>query len=137
MKSKTRVVIPHWGREKHIRYKLEHRFAIKNPEFLRCVGNMLGPSILPGNKIKALNNGNQIFSAMIKVIKKAKKTITFETYIYHAGKIGQKFSQELCKRALDGVKIHVILDWVGSNKIDGLYLQEMESAGIEIEKYPP
>jgi cardiolipin synthase len=101
------------------------------------MGHLLGPSILPGNKVKALQNGNQIFSAMLGAIKKAKKTITFETYIFWAGNIGKKFSQALCERARARVKVHIILDWVGSNRIDEEYVKNMKKAGIEIEKYHP
>lgn len=129
--------MPHWGEEKHVRYRLEHRFAVKDPEFLRSMEHMLGPGILSGNKIKALQNGDEIFPAMLRTIKKAKKTISLETFIYWAGDIGQKFCHALCERAQAGVKIHIILDWWGSGRIDNVYIETMKTAGIEIEKYHP
>jgi cardiolipin synthase len=137
IKSKTRLIFPYFGREKQIRYQLEHSFAIKDPEFLRSMGHLLGPSILHGNKVKALHNGDQIFPAMLGAIKKAKKTITFETYIYSAGDIGKKFAKALRERARAGVKVHVIIDWAGGSKIDGKYVADMKSAGVELERYHP
>lgn len=137
IKSKTKFFMPHWGREREIRYQFDHKFAVKDPEFLRCMGPLLGPCILSGNKVRALHNGDQIFPAMLRGIKKAKKTITFETYIYWAGNIGKKFSKALCERANKGVKVHIILDWVGSSKIDSKYLKNMKDAGIELEIYHP
>ena len=33
--------------EKQIRYQLTHRFSVEDPQFLRSMGQLLGPGILP------------------------------------------------------------------------------------------
>src|SRR5690349_20117716 len=38
-------------------------------------------------------------------------------------------------RARNGVKVHVLLDWVGSSKMDAALLQAMQAAGVEVERY--
>src|SRR5687767_3595708 len=63
--------------EKHIRYLIEHRFPVADPQFLRSMGQLLGPAVLPGNKVIALHNGDEIFPAMLKAIRAATNTITF------------------------------------------------------------
>ena len=123
--------------EKQIRYELPHRFAVEDPQFLRSMGQLLGPAILPGNRIQALQNGDQIFPAMLDAIRGARETITFETYIYWSGDIGKKFSEALCERSRSGVKVHVMLDWVGCGKIEGKYLEDLKAAGVEVERYHP
>ena len=35
------------------------------------------------------------------------------------------------------MKVHVLLDWVGSAKLDKDALEVMEQAGVEVEKYRP
>lgn len=137
IKSKTSLIVPDWGEEKHVLYRLEHKFAVKDPAFLRCMGYMLGPGILTGNKVKALQNGDQIFPAMLRAIKKSKKTISFETFIYWAGDIGKRFSQALSERSQAGVKVHIIIDWWGSDRVDERYVKNMKAAGVEIERYHP
>src|SRR5512140_3404111 len=117
--------------EKQIHYELAHRFSVEDPQFLRCMGQLLGPAILPGNRVTALQNGDQIFPAMLAAIRGARNSITFETYIYWSGDIGQKFSDAFCERALAGVKVHVLLDWLGTGKIDGRFLTAMKAAGVE------
>jgi len=99
--------------ERQIRYELTHQFAVDDPQFLRSMGQLLGPAILPGNRVTALQNGDQIFPAMLEAIRGARETITFETYIYWSGNIGQQFSDALCGRARAGVKVRVLLDWLG------------------------
>ncbi len=123
--------------EKQICYAVTHEFTVRDPQFLRSMGQLLGPAILPGNRIIALHNGDQIFPAMLSAIRGASESITFETYIYWSGKIGQEFSDALSERARAGVKVHVMLDWVGCGKIKAQYLEEMQAAGVEVERYHP
>jgi len=123
--------------DKRIRYELPHYFGVEDPQFLNTMGHLLGPGILPGNRITDLQNGDQIFPAMLTAIRGARESITFETYIYWSGAIGKKFSEALCERARGGVKVHVMLDWVGCGKMEGKYLDELKAAGVEVEQYHP
>ena len=51
-------------------------------EFKRTAGALLDPPFLPGNNIKTLINGEQIFPAMLGAIKSAQHTINFESYVF-------------------------------------------------------
>lgn len=62
--------------------KLDYRLqelAIDNPTFERCMAHLLGPPLVDGNRITSLQNGDEIFPAMLAAIRAAKATITFET----------------------------------------------------------
>jgi cardiolipin synthase len=96
---------------------------------------LLGPPMLEGNKVEVLLNGDQIFPSMLEAIRGAKKTITFETYIYWSETIGKEFSDALIERAKAGVKVHVMLDFIGSIKMDDASMAAMRAAGIELERY--
>ena len=121
--------------EKKVKEKLEHRYGIRDAQFQRTMGVMLGPVILPGNRFATLLNGDEIFPSMLQAIKGAQKTITFETYIYWSGDIGKAFADALSQRARAGVKVHVLLDWLGSSKMDQALLGEMRDAGVQIRRY--
>jgi len=123
--------------EKQIRFQVTHRFAVSDPQFVRTMGNLLGPGILAGNRVKALQNGDEIFPAMLGAIRGARETITFETYIYWSGAIGKEFSDALCERARAGVKVHVLLDAVGTGKLEKAFLDDLKAAGVEVERYHP
>lgn len=123
--------------EKQIRVEMDHEFAVSDPQFLRTVGQLLGPAVLPGNRITALHNGDRIFPAMLAAIRGARETITLESYIYWSGDIGRQFADALSDRARAGVKVHVLLDAVGCGKLEEKYLDEMKSAGVELERYHP
>jgi len=121
--------------EKKIEQKLDRLYSIDDPQFRRSMGVLLGPPLLEGNKVEVLLNGDQIFPAMLDSIRRARRTITFETYIYWAGSIGNEFAQALAERAKAGVKVHVLLDWVGSAKMDDKLIEAMRQAGVEVERY--
>jgi cardiolipin synthase len=123
--------------EKTIDQRFPHEYAIADPQFQRAMGVLLGPALVEGNRVDTLLNGDQIFPAMLHAIRGAKKTITFETYIYWSGDIGQQFADALIERARAKVKVHVLIDWVGSQKMDGDLVARMKNGGIEIEKYHP
>ena len=121
--------------EKQVRRQVEHRYGVDDPQFARSMGVLLGPGLLEGNKVDTLLNGDEIFPAMLQAIREAKKTITFETYIYWSGQVGKEFAQALAERARAGVKVHVLLDWIGSEKLEDTFLQEMEQAGVQVRRY--
>ena len=123
--------------EKQIRFEMKHEFAVNDPQFLRSIGQLLGPPLLPGNRVIALHNGVQIFPAMLAAIRNAHETITLESYIYWSGDIGRQFSDALSERARAGIKVHVLLDAVGAGKLETKYLDEMQAAGVELERYHP
>ena len=112
-------------------------YATDSVQFTRTMGAMLGPPLAAGNRAEVLLNGDQIFPSMLEAIGQARKTITFETFIYWSGEVGKKFADALSQRARQGVKVHVLLDWVGSQKMDQALLEEMEKAGVEVHRYHP
>src|SRR5882672_7976702 len=123
--------------EKKITQAFPHQHDVSHPQFIRTMGVMLGPSLIDGNRAETLLNGDEIFPAMLTAIRGAKKTINFETYIYWSGKIGKEFADALIDRARNGVRVHILLDWVGTQKMDNALLEDMRKAGIEIRKYHP
>ena len=122
--------------ERKLDYHL-HELALGDPTFERCMSHLLGPPIVDCNCVRTLLNGDEIFPAMLEAIRSAQKTIAFETYIYWSGEIGKSFAEALADRARAGVRVHVLLDWVGSAKLDADSLTQLVSAGVQVERYRP
>lgn len=121
--------------EKQIERQLTRQYDTHDPQFRRSMGVLLGPPILEGNKVEVLVNGDQIFPAMLAAIRQAERTITFETYIYWSESIGREFSEALSERARAGVKVHVMLDFMGSIKMDQELIDKMKEAGVRLQRY--
>lgn len=121
--------------EKKIRKRIPRKYNVEDPQFERSMSQLLGPPILSGNRITPLTNGKEIFPAMLAGIAQAKRTITFETYIYWSGEVAEQFSHALAEKAREGVKVHVLLDGIGCNCVEGKALRRMTDAGVEVEVY--
>ncbi|MDB5305791.1 MAG: phospholipase D/Transphosphatidylase [Phycisphaerales bacterium] len=118
-------------------FQIKLDYTVRDPQFAQAMGNLLGPPLVPGNRCTTLRNGDQIFPAMLEAIRSANKTITLETYIYWSGSIGREFTQALSERARAGVKVHVMLDWLGSGRINQEFLKTMKESGVEVCEYHP
>ncbi len=125
------------GSETKIERRIERLHAIDEPQFRHELGVLLGPQFVGGNRHRVLLNGDEIFPAMLGAIRAATTTITFESYIYWSGDIGSEFAQAFAERARSGVKVHVLLDWIGSAKMDKSLLEQMKKAGVQIHKFHP
>jgi cardiolipin synthase len=108
-----------------------------DPDFRRATGVLLGPAILPGNQVKVLVNGDEIFPEMLEAIAQARRTICFETFIYWSGAIGEAFEKAFIAAVRRGVAVHVLLDWMGIRRMDRAMLSRMSEAGVEIRIFHP
>jgi len=131
------VVLTFSRSEKKLSTKVEHRYALADPQFRREMSVMLGPSITGGNTVTALQNGVEIFPAMLAAIRSAQTSITFETYIYWSGEIGEALTEALSERARAGIPVNVTVDWLGSVKMERALLGRMEQAGVRVKRYRP
>ena len=105
----TMIALTVWGvifsrAPQNITQHIDHRYDVADPQFVRSMSVLLGPALEPGNRVDTLVNGRQIFPAMLEAIRGAKRSITFESYIYWKGEIGKQFAGALAERAKAGVK---------------------------------
>src|SRR5690606_2818248 len=123
--------------ERRIQHEIVHRYTVDEAQFRREIGTLLGPALIGGNLVRNLENGDEIFPSMLEAVRGAERSITFETYIYWSGELGQAFADALAARARAGVRVHVLIDWAGSQRIDDALLDELRDAGVEVELYHP
>ena len=133
----TILILNFTGGEKRIERRLEHAHAVGDAQFQRELSTLLGPPILAGNRVANLENGAEIFPAMLEAIRGAKLTINFETYIYWSGEIGREFVEALSERARAGVEVQVLIDWVGSQKMEESLVDRLKQAGVEVRHFHP
>ncbi len=82
-------------------------------------------------KYKILYNPKKIYASMFRDLKKAKKEILIETYIYGKDKVGRKFREILVKKAKGGIKVKLLIDAWGSS-VNKKFFRELVEVGGEV-----
>ncbi len=85
--------------------------------------------------VTTLPNGGNFFPEMRKAVNSAEKTITFETFAMVSGTETYHFCLALAEKAKQGVKVHVILDGVGSRKLGKICTDILVDSGCELKWY--
>jgi cardiolipin synthase len=89
------------------------------------------------NRIDLLVNGKEAFPAMLDAIASAGKFIHLEIYRLEPDTLGTEFRELMKRKAVEGVKVRVVYDDVGSWNIHKPYIRDMREAGVEIYPFMP
>ena len=89
-----------------------------------------------GNAVEVFQNG-AFFDALLEDIGAARRTVHFETFLWKAGALGRRVADALSAKALEGLKVRVVLDAVGCKKIGESALEQMRAAGCGVAIYHP
>ena len=119
--------------EKKIHHEIVTDYAVGDEVFVRTMGNLFGPPLLKGNKVTALENGDQIFPALLEAIRSAQRTITFENFLFREGEISDAFAEALAERARAGVKVHFLQDALGCDCLHGRAMNLVRHSGVQLE----
>lgn len=119
--------------EKKITHPIIVDYGVEDRQFGRTMSQFLGPPLVGGNTVKILQNGAQIFPAMLDAIRSAERSITFESFVFTSGRITRQFAEALAERARAGVKVHFLQDAMGCNCVHGEEMQLLKDAGCKVE----
>jgi cardiolipin synthase len=108
--------------------------TVHSSGFENSLGSLLGGTLVPGNRITTLRDGDEIFPAMLAGIGSARRTITFESFVFYHGDVPAQFAAALAERARAGVKVKVILDANGAKK-SRRYHRDLRDAGVDLVIY--
>lgn len=111
--------------------------AMGEPAFQATLVAYTGAAVVPGNRVDILLNGEEIFPAKLTAIREARRTITYAQYVFEEGEPAADTARALAERCRAGVKVHVLLDAVGSLQMPGEYRQWLTEAGCQVEAYRP
>ena len=120
-----------------IRPALPASLAVDDPQFAWMMGNALDAPLTHGNRIEELVNGDRFFPAMLQAIARAEKSITMENFVWRPGQASDRLIEALSERARAGVKVHFVIDAMGSIKMRKKDWRPLQEAGVEIRKYNP
>ncbi|MEO8354159.1 MAG: cardiolipin synthase B, partial [Chthoniobacteraceae bacterium] len=118
---------------KKIQHLLDPDYGAGDPAFVRSMSQLLGPPLLEGNQVRLLNNGSEIFPAMLRAIRSARRTITMENFVWAEGQIAWDFADALAERARAGVSVHFLQDALGCSNLHTGSMAFLKDSPVEVE----
>jgi cardiolipin synthase len=106
--------------------------AAEDPRSPAYIAALVGADLSRGNGYEVLTNGDQIFPSMLEAIENARRRISFETYVYETGEVGNRFTTALESAARRGVKVYIVLDWVGAGSLENADVERLKQAGCHV-----
>jgi cardiolipin synthase len=89
------------------------------------------------NKAELIRGGRGYFDLLKRLINEAEHLIHFQFYIFEPDKTGREIADELIAAAKRGVKVYVLLDAYGSQKLTKEIIEEFSAAGIYFRWFQP
>lgn len=95
------------------------------------------PNLQRSEQLQLLQGGTALFPALIKAFDAAVKWIQLETYIFDFHGAGAQVAEALMRAAVRGVKVQVLVDGIGTDRIPAEWLERFAQAGVEWSVYSP
>ena len=131
------LVVALWSVERGRAVRLTVKGVDSLREALPSIAGATHGTLVDGNSVEVLQNGDGFFPRLLADIAAAKETIHVESYVWWKGDICRRVAEALAARARAGVEVRVLLDASGSAKMDGDLLKLMRDAGCQVRKYRP
>lgn len=119
--------------EKKVTSPIRTDYGVDDAQFKRSISQLMGPPLLEGNSVTILENGAEIFPAMLDAIASAETSVTFENFVFSEGRITRRFAMALADCARRGVKVHFLQDSVGCDCVHGDDIRMIQEAGGDVE----
>ena len=94
-------------------------------------------ALVEGNTARMLIDGPKAHDAMFAAMAQARDHINLETYILDDGEAGERLLAVLKDRAVQGVKVHLIYDSIGSLGTPREYFDRLRDAGVQVCEFNP
>jgi cardiolipin synthase len=115
--------------------RLRSAIGAADPAFADYASILTGEHVTRGDRYEVLTNGVRIFPAMLDAIRKARRRISLETYIWDKGTVANTFADALIEAARRGVAVRVTVDAVGASSMRPQTKQDLQSAGVQFMEY--
>lgn len=117
---------------KRVQYKLRDVPNLDDLHFPLALMGISGSYITRGELIGYWFDIDSIYQARLEAIRRARRTIHFETFYITPGHRAEEFADALTERAQAGVEVLFIADSLGVIKMSQKYWERLKAAGVNV-----
>ncbi|HVR71512.1 MAG TPA: phospholipase D-like domain-containing protein [Vicinamibacteria bacterium] len=111
--------------------------AVDSPDFLSAAAGLVNGTAGQGGTARLLNNGEEIFPALLTDVRAARHSVNWLAYIWEPGACSDEVFAALIERARAGVEVRVLLDGLGGMRCPEEGKEELKKAGGRIATFRP
>lgn len=108
-----------------------------SPHLIKTLASMSDSLITQGYPVVFRENIDKIQAARLELIARAQDLIQFETFKMSPGKRADDFADALCRQAIAGVTVQILVDSYGAHELPESYWKRLRQAGVEIRFFNP
>jgi len=109
--------------------------ASAEPSFARALWRVASARVTSGNEVQLLVNGPNTFAAMHDLVDSARSTIDIEQYYWDPDEVGRGLADALMTAARRGVRVRILIDWVGARHGTWKLMKEVAASGCEVRVF--
>ena len=113
------------------------RTPLDSREFIHTLGALSDAMPHGDSTVRVLTNGDVFYESELEAIRNARSTVNLERYIFRRDEIGRRYVEAMAERARAGVKVKVVLDYVGSFTTWDRFFKPLREAGGKVCWYQP
>jgi cardiolipin synthase A/B len=122
-----------FGRPK--RFTATDRPPVGSDAFLSGIAGTMNAPLQGGGRARLLDNGVEIFPAILSAIRGARRSVNFMCYIWEDGRASDQVFDALLERQRAGVQVRLMIDALGGMKAPRERIRELVEAGGRFEWY--
>lgn len=102
---------------------------------LRAVEQLARLPFVSGNRVHLLVDAAETYASIFAGIDAAEDYLLVQFYILRDDEAGRALQRRLIERAQAGIRVHLLIDGVGSMDLGDAYVQELVDAGVEVRTF--
>lgn len=106
-----------------------------SPQFLSLLESLTDARVNRTGQFEVLTNGSAFYPAELEAIRRARRSINLEAYIFQNSEIGRLYLEAMTERARAGVQVNVVLDAFGSASSTRSFFRPLTEAGGKVNWY--
>ncbi|MBQ6632361.1 MAG: cardiolipin synthase, partial [Romboutsia sp.] len=110
---------------------------IEYKDMIYALANSNNSNFTTNNNVQIYTEPNDFFDSLLEELKKAKKYINIQFYIFKDDKIGNKIIDILIDKAKSGVEVRLLYDAVGSRLFSDKSILKLKKSGVKVGSFFP
>ena len=111
--------------------------GVETPEFVSAMSALTETSMLPGNNIELLLDGEATLTGIEADVAVATRSVQIQTYYCAPGRVAERLKTLMITKAIQGLNVQFLPDDFGCSSLGDGYMDSLRAAGVKVAVMRP